>query len=155
MTTLTDLHQAVTKTLASKRLGKPVFVRYHWQAPDKPSLVPQVARMSAAARDWLGQTLECIYALGSVDTGSVSLTLEFQAGATALVSAGIEARQGSGADLLILGNRGALFHDAGQALIGGQPLVVSCQPPETRLVAWIQKALRSAEAVPAAKEIKR
>jgi predicted dehydrogenase len=141
MTTFADLHETVRAALASRRLGKPVFVRYHWQAPDRASLLPQLARMTAAARDWLGQAIAHIYAAGSVENGSVSLTLELRNGATALVSAATGAPHGAGVDLWILGNRGTLFHDAGHSPIGGEPLVVPDQPPETRLLARIQKAL--------------
>ena len=59
MSTLTDLHRAVQATLASKRLGQPVFVRYLWHSLDKPDAVlPRLARLAETVTAWLGQTLE-------------------------------------------------------------------------------------------------
>jgi predicted dehydrogenase len=151
MTTLADLHQAVHDALASGRLGTPVFVRYHGQATASTRLVPQLARMAAAARTWLAQDLRHIHALGSVAAGAVSVTLEFKGGATAVVSAATRTGRESLVDILVLGNRGALYHDAGHTLIGPKPPALPDQPPDPRLLAAIQKALRSGKVEPAGK----
>jgi predicted dehydrogenase len=151
MTTLADLHQAVHDALASGRLGTPVFVRYHGQAAARTRLVPQLARMAAAARDWLAQDLQRIHALGSVAAGAVSATLEFKGGATAVVSAATAPGRQSLVDILVLGNRGALCHDAGHTLIGGTSPAQPDPPPEPRLLAAIQKAIRSGKVEPAGK----
>src|SRR2546429_169455 len=66
MTTLADLHRAVQSALASKRLGRPVFVRYLLHSQDKPdAALPRLAHLTAAVREWVGQPLERVYAVGA------------------------------------------------------------------------------------------
>jgi hypothetical protein len=143
MTTLADLHRAVQTTLASKRLGTPVFVRYLQQGLDPgEAVVPRLARATAAVRDWLGQPLERLYAVGSADRGQVSLTLQFRGGATALVSYARGEPRGAGVDLMVLGNHGALYHDFGSAN-GWDETAADDAGPDPTLVTWIDRALRS------------
>src|SRR5947209_10247094 len=86
MTALADLHRAVQSTLASKRLGRPVFVRYLLCSRDRAeAALPRLVQLTAAVRDWFGQPLERLHANGSPKSGQVSLTLEFRGGGTALV----------------------------------------------------------------------
>ena len=116
MPPLADLHRAVQAALAGKRLGRPVFVRYLLHGPEKPEAVlPRLTQLAAVVRDWLAQPLERVYAVGSPAAGQVSLTLQFREGATALVSFARGQPHGSGADVTVLGNHGALYHDAGDA----------------------------------------
>src|SRR5437879_5527695 len=87
MTSLADLHRAVQATLASKRLGRPVFVRYLLCSRDRAeAALPRLAQLTAAVRAWVGQPLERVHAAGTPRGGQVTLTLEFRGGATALVS---------------------------------------------------------------------
>src|SRR6266545_3788546 len=105
MTSLADLHRAVQTTLASKRLGRPVFVRYLLHGPDRPTAAPaRLTQLTAVVRDWLGQPLERIHAAGTPKGGQVSLTLEFRDGATALVCWASVSAAGHGIDLTVLGN---------------------------------------------------
>jgi hypothetical protein len=148
MPALADLHRAVRATLASQRLGRPVFVRYTLHGLEPPEAVPpRLAQLTAVVRDWLGQPLERIYAVGSANAGQVGLTLQFADGATALVSFARGRPQGPGADVLVLGNHGALVHDAGSAdaweEAGDLP-----DPPEPHLLALIEQALRSGKPEP-------
>src|SRR5437588_12305016 len=116
MSTLADLHRAVQSTLASKRLGRPVFVRYLLCSQDKPeAALPRLAQLTAVVRDWIGQAVERVHAAGTPRGGQITLTLEFRGGATALVSWAAAPPRGDGIDLTVLGNHGALYHDAGAA----------------------------------------
>jgi predicted dehydrogenase len=143
MPPLSDLHRAVQLTLAGKRLGKPVFVRYTLDGVAKPeAMVPALARAAAAVREWLGQPLESVYALGAVAAGQVSLTLRFRDGATALVSASRSPARGDGLDLMVIGNRGALYHDSGGASLWDEP-AAAADSPDAALSELIERALRS------------
>jgi hypothetical protein len=112
MTTPDDLHDAVSKVLASHRLGQAVFVRYHLQGPDQPgALLPRLAQMSLAVRAWLGQEWDRLYAVGTAQEGQVFLTWQFRAGGTALVSfARVEPAEAR-VELLVLGNHGTIYHE--------------------------------------------
>src|SRR5262249_37340154 len=118
VTTLSDLHRAVQFTLASNRLGQPVFVRYLLQTLDSPeTIVPRLAQITATVRDWLGQPLDRLYAIGTIDSGQISLTLQFRNGSTALVGFARGEPCGNGAELLVLGNQGAIYHEASSAVL--------------------------------------
>lgn len=143
MPSLANLHRAVGAVLASKRLGRPVFVRYLLQAAEQPeALAPRLAQLTAVVRDWLGQPLERVYAVGSAAGGQIALTLQFRDGATALVCFAQSRPKGPGADVLVLGNHGALYHDAGTANPWEEagPLP---DRPDPQLVLVIERALRS------------
>src|SRR5262245_31834333 len=114
MATLSDLHAAVERVIASKRLGTPLFVRYTatGEAPQHAA-VGKLAGLADVVRRWLGQGLDQVYALGGAD-GSLTLALDFQEGATALVCL-VPHLPGGGIDLMLLGNRGAIYHDAADA----------------------------------------
>ncbi len=137
MPSLTDLHRAVETALASGRLGTPVFVRYLLLVPDPPDAVTtRLAQLAATANGWLGQPLAEVYAPAPPQDGAVTVTLRYRTGATALVSIG----PGDGAaDVLVLGNRGALYHD----LTGSGAYEVPQSPAESQLLAVVSRALQS------------
>src|SRR5689334_13759236 len=143
MPPLADLHRAVQGALAGQRLGKPVFVRYLLVGSEKPeAVVPRLAQLAAVVRGWLGQTLDRVYAVGSPADGQVSLTLQFRDGGSALVSFARGRPSGPGADVLVLGNHGALFHDAA----GDNPWDEAedlPDRPEPALVAAVERSMRS------------
>lgn len=146
MNTLADLHRSVQATLTSKRLGTPVFVRYLYHSPVKGQAVTaRLARTVAVVRDWLGQPVERVYALGSAAGRQISLTVECRGGATALVCWAGTPGRGDGVDLMVLGNHGALYHDAGAADLWDEPLPAGDAAPDQDLVQLIERALRSGQ----------
>jgi hypothetical protein len=99
-------------------------------------------------RQWLGQPLEQVYAIGSAESGQAALTLKFREGATALVSFARGHPRGDGIDLMVLGNRGAIYHDAGSAELWDDP-ATPADRPDPATVALIERALRSHQPEPA------
>jgi hypothetical protein len=144
MATLTDLHRSVRTALSSGRVGTPVFVRYllH-RAIDGPAVVVRLARTTAVVRDWLGQPLERVYALGGLESRHVTLTLEFRGGPTASLTWIGTAGRGAGVDLSVLGNRGAVYQDAGTSELWDEPAQSDITATDQELVAWIERALAS------------
>jgi hypothetical protein len=144
MLSLTDLHQVVVTTLGSRRLGQPVFVRYLLQTSEPgDTLLSCLAQLTSLVVDWLGQPLDRLYALGSVKNGHVCLTLQLREGATALVGVTHVPLRGEGADLLILGNRGALYHEAGKTALQDDEISWDAGPVDLALVALIDRSLHS------------
>ena len=135
-----DLHRAVQHVLADKHLGTPVFVRYLLTTQEKPgAILPHLARIAGTIRSWLGQPLERVYALGQVKTGQVTLTMEFRGGSTGLLGwwSGPQ-----GIDLLVLGNRGAIYHES-ETSPARRAGPTSEEKPDAALLALIQRALAS------------
>jgi hypothetical protein len=141
MPSLADLHRTVTATLTSKRLGTPVFVRYLFRGTeDANTVVPRLAQLTAVVRGWLGQTLERVHAVGSTASGQVALTLQFREGGSALVCFARCRPQGWGVDVTVLGNHGALYHDAGSAALWAEE-PEAAPPPDAALEKVITQAL--------------
>jgi hypothetical protein len=144
---MATLHRAVQETLAGKRLGTPVFVRYVFQTHDKAGAVlPRLAQVVAAIRGWLNQPVERVYATGQVKNRQVTLTVEFRDGATALV--GWSAGAGEGVDLMVLGNHGALYHDFGTAAHWNDQAASAPDKPDAALLTLIERAVSSGRVEP-------
>lgn len=143
MTSAENLHRTVQQTLASKRVGTPVFVRYFVQNRDEANaVVPRLARMTKSVREWFAQPIARMYALGAVKDGQVTLTIEFEQGATALLSWASGTPRGDGIDLMLLGNHGAIYHDAGTAYLWDQAATPPADEPDKEILAQIERALR-------------
>ena len=118
MSTLANLHRAVQTTLASGRLGQPVFVRYTLQGLRPPDgsrpAVPDPGRRSRLARPIAGAALRPRHARerpGGSDP-------PFCEGATALVSFARGQPRATASTCWSWATRGALYHDAGSATCG-------------------------------------
>lgn len=142
MLSLGDLHRAVQATLASKRLGAPVFVRYLLRSPEKPVAAPaQLAWIADIVRSWLGQPLDRIYAQGQSKNGHLDLTLEFRHGGTALIHwSAVSQAQATDANVMVLGNHGAAYHE-GDVNYSLPPIKRGGDGAE--LIEVIERALRS------------
>jgi hypothetical protein len=143
MPSLAELHRAVAATVASKRLGTVVFVRYTVQDADVKAAPVRLAQSTAVVRDWIGQKLDRLAATVHPDGGQVALTLQFAEGATALVSFAKGKPRGDGVDLLVLGNRGSLTHDAGHAELSDELTDTALPAAEPGLLAWVERAMKS------------
>jgi hypothetical protein len=157
MTTIAHLHQAIQATLASQRLGRVVFVRYHVQASDAAdAVVGRLARLAAVVQSWLRQPWDRILAVGRPDNSHVALTLQFREGGTALLTFSRAAAVQDAADrkaqvnLMVFGNHGALYHDFEGGPLQDQPDGFDPVLPDPALVRLIEQALHSGgpESVP-------
>ena len=106
----TVLNQAVSATLASGRIGPPVFVRWTASAAQsKEELKPLLGEMSAYTGVWLASTPRKLYAAGAESHGHLSLSLEFENGSSALLALTL-AHGHPFVDLAIYGADGAIYH---------------------------------------------
>jgi hypothetical protein len=150
MASLADLHRAVQKTLASGRLGQPVFLRYLVRGSEGGEAIRErMAQCIALAREWLHQSLVSVYAVGSPESCQVSLTLEFDGGATALLGYASTPPQDAGVDLLLLGNHGALYHEAAASVHAEE---AQRSDADADIQAVLQRALHSGRPEPFAEE---
>jgi hypothetical protein len=146
MTYLADLHRTVEATLASRRLGRPVFVRYHWFGPEPPDeMFTRLAQLTALAGVWLDQDLDRLQVNAAADLTHVALTAQFQAGATALIGVTRVPASDACVDLMILGNRGAVYHEEAAVLLSVEADASAWRPPDPLLLDRIAQALRSGQ----------
>ena len=140
---LDDLDRAVRVVLSARRIGQPVFVRFTLHGPARSTtIIPRLARMVQLTAGWVGQSLARLHANGSLKGGQVCLTVQFAGGASALLSVARGPARGDGVDLMVLGNRGAVYQaDAGLPWDGGADLGKGRADP--KLVRLIERALRS------------
>jgi hypothetical protein len=142
MSYLADLHHTVAATLASQRLGRPVFVRYHWFGPESlETLATRLAQITAVVRTWLDQDVDRLHAHAAAERMHVGLSLQFRAGGTALIGVTPTPPAQAGVDLMILGNHGALYHEEARLLLDDEAMGGACQDADPLLQAEIERAL--------------
>lgn len=141
---LDALGLSIQGVLDRKRIGRPVFVRYTLLGSLKQEemLVP-LSRMLDAARCWLGQPIAKLFAVGSLEGGQISLTVQTPDGATALLTVGRSRVMGDGVDLMVVGDHGAIYHDAGQGSLGCSGARYRQPAGEPKLLRLIERALAS------------
>jgi predicted dehydrogenase len=138
------MDQAIRDVLAARRIGEPVFIRctLHGQGKAK-NLQRQLTLLIDLARQWMGQKLVRMQAVGSTRSGQMSLALEFEGGATGLVSVARGQAPGHGLDLFLLGNHGAIYHDPGAGVLWDTTVALAGKPVGAELEKVIDRALRS------------
>lgn len=147
MTLLADLHRNVQATLASKRLGQPVFVRYHLESRDPRAAVPvRLAMVLQQLHQWFGQPAQRLYGTGEPQPGQVTLTIEWPTGSTGILS-WAEGTSVDRLDLTVLGNHGALYHELPGGAVWELPPTTNPPPDIARLAGLIEQAMRTSEAV--------
>jgi hypothetical protein len=141
MNAFADLHRAVQATLASKRLGRPVFVRCRLEGEKAIERLPGVAELIAG---WLGQPLASLHAAGSQEGGVIALTLRCREGGTALISVAPRDHSAAIGDLILLGNRGVAYFEPFARLSDND--LLGREQPKLRLTKLIRQALQSGRA---------
>ena len=135
------LYKTVKEVLDSGRIGSPVFVRCilfpsllfpsitrncdeneerncdenieAQIASDREHLTDVLAKSLATVSSWLDASPQRVYAQGGKDAGQITATVHYVSGQTALVSVGtVKANDTPCADLMLLGNKGAIYHDS-------------------------------------------
>lgn len=108
------LYQTVKEVLDSGRIGRPVFVRCLAQiASDREYLKDAFAEVLATANAWLGASPQRVYAQGGEDAGYITAAVHYLSGQTALASMSAAKANGpSRVDLMLLGNKGAIYYDS-------------------------------------------
>ncbi|GEM_PF-2471995 len=147
MSYTSDLDRVVRDVLKSGRIGEPVFVRCTAGVEgDNAAHRRAIGRLAAAVSSWLNDPAERVWAVASPGSGSTSLMIEFRRGATALLATTSPGAAGLATDLVILGNRGAAYHEGLIARSG--PFETTDEPrPSKPLHEAIERAIESGQPV--------
>jgi predicted dehydrogenase len=122
-----DLQRAVQAALAAGRLGTPVFVRCHLQQQQAKAAGRRLAQVREVVQGWLGAKPAREYRLGDSSAGHACAMIEYGGGPTALISTSAAAAD-NGVEVLLLGNRGALYHED----LRGEPWTEPARPEKSR-----------------------
>lgn len=143
-TDLTHLEQRVAGVVAAGKVGQVVFVRYlvHGAARGEQCL-NRLARMAHAARGWVGQKVDRVFAVGSPEAGQLSLTLEHEGGASATLNHVGQEGPGDGVNLLVVGNHGSISYDWGTGNPAPARADYTGAAPGTKFVDAVMRSLKS------------
>ena len=106
------LYQTVKEILSTGRIGTPVFVRCVVQiGAGDGHLIDPLARMLMITGLWLEATPFRIYAQSRYGLMQITASVQYTGGQTAIVSVSAAPGVSPRVDLMVLGNKGALYQD--------------------------------------------
>jgi len=127
--------QSVLAALRSKRIGTPVSVRIvDCGASEVEQLEPRLAEAMEMASRWLGAEVRRLAALGDMESGQLSVLMEFRQGQTALVSVGTRGHSRPLLEVTVVGSRGIFSWEPGFEPAAGPELAVETPSAEGRRV---------------------
>ena len=156
-----SLYETVKEILDTGRVGVPVFVRCVAQiATGSESVEAVLARMLTMACSWLEASPLRVYAqsydspLGKGGWGDlkdssrqITATVHYVGGQTSIVSVNAVPGADTGVrSLMLLGNKGALYHD-GEVLPPGLDITAEPLPVPEWLVDAVERSLRASKPV--------
>jgi len=107
------LYETIKEILSTGRVGIPVFMRCTVQiAPETEHLEDILIRMLAAACSWLTASPLSVYAQSDRDWTQITATTKYAGGQTSIVSVNTGSDAAPRLDFMLLGNKGALYHDS-------------------------------------------
>ena len=108
-----SLFETVNKILSAGRVGVPVFVRCAVQiAPGVDNIDSVLTRVLTIASSWLQASPIKIYARSSNRASQITVNTKYTGGQTSVLSVNSASGTSSRIDLMLLGNKGAIYLDA-------------------------------------------
>lgn len=142
------LYETVKEILDTGRLGVPVFVRCVAQVATGGEHAEDVlARMLTTACSWLEASPLRVYAQSKDGSRQITATVHYVGGQTSIVSVSAVPGAATGVrSLMLLGNKGALYHD-GEVLPPGLDITAEPLPVPEWLVDAVKRSLRASKPV--------
>lgn len=107
------LYETVKEILETGRVGVPVFLRCSAQIEAGDDYVEEVLmRILAMACSWMDAVPLRLYAQNGNKSNHLTVTAHYVGGQTAIVSVNAAPGIKDSLDLMLLGNKGALYHDS-------------------------------------------
>lgn len=137
------LYETVKEILNTGRVGVPVFMRCVAQiAPESGHIGYVLVRMLTMACSWLEASPLKVYAQSRNNSRQITVTTQYAGGQTSIVSVDAVPSVSTRVDLMLLGNKGALYHD-GEALSPGFDITAEPLPVPEWLTDAVERSLRS------------
>ena len=129
-----SLYETTTRIIENGRVGVPVFARFSVQISHEDGHVEDVlARILTMTCSWMNAKPIMVYALSKDDSKHLTALVHYEDGQTAIVSVNTVPRHEHRVYLMILGNKGALYHDM-EALPPGFEITAKPLPIQGRLM---------------------
>ena len=142
-----QLHQIIEEIIDTGRVGVPVFVRCAAQLPPaKENMYDVLARVLTMAVSWLKASPLRVYVQIGDNLRKITATVQCTGGQTAVVSVNATPDATPQVDIMMLGNKGALYHD-GDALPPGFDIAAEPMPVPEWLVDAVDRSLRAGKPV--------
>jgi hypothetical protein len=139
-----SLYRTVDEIIDTGRLGVPVFVRCIVQvAPGSEYVGNILARVLTMASSWLRSSPVEVYAQSHDRMRQITVTIKYTDGQTSIVSVSASGLANR-VDLMLLGNKGALYHD-GDALSPGFDINAEPIPVPDWLLDALERSLHDGE----------
>jgi len=104
-------YQTVKEILDTGRVGVPVFVRCVVQiAPRNEHIIDTLARILTLTGSWLEAVPMRVY-VQHHNSMQITASIQYTGGQTAIVSVNVASDVPPCVDLMMLGNKGAIYHD--------------------------------------------
>ncbi len=131
------LYETVKEILKSGRVGTPVFLRCSAQIESGDDYVEDVlVRILAMSCSWMEAVPLRVYAQNGKKSKQLTVTVHYVGGQTGIVSVNAAPDVEDSLYLMLLGNKGALYHDAGSLPPGFDITSESLPVPE-----WLTEAV--------------
>ena len=115
------LYETVKSIIDSGRIGVPVFARFLVKIPtdiEKPDkILAKIINMECL---WLDSSPDKIYAQYGSNQGHINAILQYKDGKTAIAGVAIIPNTNVTFDLMLLGNKGGIYHDSEVFSIGDE-----------------------------------
>ena len=106
------LYQTIKEIIDTGRVGTPVFVRFIAQIiPSDEHIIDILGSILSVIGLWLTAIPIRIYVQHRENTAQITASVEYENGQTAIVSVGIASALSSRINLMMLGSKGALYHN--------------------------------------------
>lgn len=106
------LYQTIKEIIDTGRVGTPVFVRFIAQIiPSDEHIIDTLGKLLTITSSWLASIPIRVYVQHRENSAQITASVEYEGGQTAIVSLGVASGISSKIDLMMLGNKGALYHD--------------------------------------------
>lgn len=140
-----SLHQIVQQAVTAQRVGVPVFVRWlvSTSTTDPRTMLDH---MLSTCASWLNAPVHRLHAKGHTEKGQITLSVLYERGQTALLTAHrLPQEAPTRVDLMLLGNKGAIYHEDDWPVATALGNVPMDSPPKLRRA--INESLSTGQAV--------
>jgi hypothetical protein len=106
-------YQTIKEIIETGRVGTPVFVRFVVQImPSGEHILDTLARFLVITGSWLTSIPIRVYVQHKENSAQITASAEYTGGQTAIVSVNIANVISSKIDLMMIGNKGAVYQDS-------------------------------------------